>query len=229
VVMPDAEVDATARNVVASAYGCAGQRCMAASALIAVGDCDAILDAIEVRAREIVLDQHMGSVISPAAKARIEAAIARAESDGARIRVDGRGATVAGKEAGCWVGATLIDQLAPGHPCLTEEIFGPVLSILRVPTLEDAIRVERASPFGNAASIFTRDGATAAAFERAATAGMVGINLGVPVPREPFAFGGWNDSKFGHGDITGLDGARFWTRPKKVTRKWNAPSENWMS
>ncbi len=230
VVVPDADVELTAKNVVASATGCAGQRCMAASVLVAVGDCDVILAAIEDEMRKIVPGETMGAIISRAAQERIERYIDQAEADGATIRVDGRGATVSGKPHGFYVGPTLIDGLEAGHPAACDEIFGPVLTVLRVGTLEEALAIENGNPFGNAASIYTTNGATARYFEQRASAGMIGVNIGVPVPREPFSFGGWNDSRFGVGDITGTDGLSFWTKAKKTTTKWSVDSgRNWMS
>jgi len=143
---------------------------------------------------------------------------------------DGRGAVAPGKPEGLYVGPTIIDGITPSHESVRDEIFGPVLSVLRVDTLDQAIAIENASPFGNAASLFTGSGAAAAHFEQRVRAGMVGINIGVPVPREPFSFGGWNDSRFGIGDITGRDAISFWTKTRKVTRKWAASgARNWMS
>jgi len=230
VVVPDADPAITARNVVSSACGCAGQRCMAASVLILVGEADTILDAIEEEMRQVVAGENMGAIISAEAKQRIESYITRAEESGATLRLDGRGVEIPGKEDGHYVGATLIDGVEPGHEAACDEIFGPVLTVLRVDTLEQALEIENASPYGNAASIYTSSGATARHFEARASAGMIGVNIGVPVPREPFSFGGWNQSKFGEGDITGHDGLRFWTKTKKVTQKWTAgASQNWMS
>jgi len=230
VVVPDADPEITAKNVVSSATGCAGQRCMAASVLIAVGDCSEVLAAIEREMKTVIPGENLGAIISADAKARIEGYIDRAESAGAGIPVDGRGATVAGKEGGHYVGPTLIDGVDIGHESACEEIFGPVLTVLHVDTLEEALEIENANPYGNAASIYTTSGATARYFEDRASAGMIGINIGVPVPREPFSFGGWNDSRFGMGDITGEDGIRFWTKEKKVTQKWSAgAARNWMS
>jgi malonate-semialdehyde dehydrogenase (acetylating)/methylmalonate-semialdehyde dehydrogenase len=172
----------------------------------------------------------MGAIISAAAEERIESYIDRAEEAGAKISVDGRGASVAGKEGGCYVGATLIDGVDIGNECACDEIFGPVLTVLHVDTLDEAIAIENANPYGNAAAIYTTSGATARYFEDRASAGMIGINIGVPVPREPFSFGGWNESRFGIGDITGEDGIRFWTKEKKITQKWSASAaQNWMS
>lgn len=230
VVVPDADPDITAKNVVASAMGCAGQRCMAASVLILVGNTGNILEQILAEAKKIRVGEDLGSVISPAAKERIESYVTRAEKDGYQILLDGRGAQVVGKEKGSYVGPTLIAGVPPGAECACDEIFGPVLSIIQVNTLDEAIAIENSNPYGNAASIYTSSGAVARYFSERANAGMVGINIGVPVPREPFSFGGWNDSKFGHGDITGMDGVRFWTKLKKITTKWTASAaQNWMS
>lgn len=230
VVVPDADPEITAKNVVASAMGCAGQRCMAASVLILVGDTDNILEQIVAEAKKIRVGEDLGAVISAAAKERIEGYITRAAAAGYWILLDGRGAGVKGKEKGTYVGPTLIEGVPPGAECACDEIFGPVLSIIRVNTLDEALAIENNNPYGNAASIYTNSGAVARYFSERASAGMVGINIGVPVPREPFSFGGWNDSKFGHGDITGMDGVRFWTKLKKITTKWTASaSQNWMS
>lgn len=230
VAVPDADVIITAKNVTSSAIGCAGQRCMAASVLILVGDCDHLLSAICDEMRLVVPGKNLGAIISAEARTRIEGYITRAENNGAKILVDGRGAKVPGKENGYYVGPTVIDAVDPGADCACDEIFGPVLTVLRVPTLDDALAIENTNPYGNAASIYTTTGATARYFESRASAGMIGINIGVPVPREPFSFGGWNDSRFGTGDITGEDGLRFWTQEKKITQKWTATAaQNWMS
>jgi malonate-semialdehyde dehydrogenase (acetylating)/methylmalonate-semialdehyde dehydrogenase len=230
VVMPDADPGLTAKNVVSSAFGCAGQRCMAASVLLAVGDCEDVIEAIVAEARGIRAGTDLGAIISAAARDRIVAYIERSVARGLTLTVDGRGVKVPGKEHGNYVGPTIIDGAQPGDEAACDEIFGPVITIIRVPTFEAAMAIENASPYGNAASIYTCDGATAAAFEHRAHAGMIGINIGVPVPREPFAFGGWNDSHFGIGDITGRDAISFWTRTRKVTRKWSAAAaKNWMS
>lgn len=230
VVVPDADPEITAKNVVSSAVGCAGQRCMAASVLITVGDCAAVMEAIVAEMRAVVPGENLGAIISAEAKERIEGYIDRAEAAGAKILVDGRGATVTGKEQGHYVGPTLIDGIDIGSECACDEIFGPVLTVLHVSSLDEALAIENANPYGNAASIYTSSGATARYFEDRASAGMIGINIGVPVPREPFSFGGWNDSAFGAGDITGDDGIRFWTKQKKITQKWSASAaQNWMS
>ncbi len=228
VVIPDADVEITAKNVVNSAMGCAGQRCMAASVVILVGSCDHILQAMVTQAAKIRTGEDMGAMISVSARDRVISYIDRAQKRGAKLLLDGRGAK--GRENGYYVGPTIIDGIQPGDECACDEIFGPVLSVLRVDTLDEALAIEQQSPYGNAASIYTSDGGTAVYFEERAHAGMIGVNIGVPVPREPFAFGGWNESKFGVGDITGRDAVGFWTKTKKITKKWSAGAgRNWMS
>jgi malonate-semialdehyde dehydrogenase (acetylating)/methylmalonate-semialdehyde dehydrogenase len=137
---------------------------------------------------------------------------------------------VAGKENGTYVGPTIIDFVTPDMSVAREEIFGPVISILRTKTLDEAIEIENANPYGNAASVFTQSGGLARLVAEKVSAGMIGVNIGVPVPREPFSFGGWNESKFGACDITGKSSIEFWTRLKKITTKWNPEAKtNWMS
>ena len=230
-VLPDANPQMTATNVTASMSGCAGQRCMAASAMLAIGDVNPIIDQICVESRKIVPGKNLGAVISKAAgKTRIENYISEAESQGAKILVDGRNAVVEGKENGTYVGATVIDFVTPEMSVATEEIFGPVISIMRTETLDEALKIENANPYGNAASVFTQSGGAARYIMEHASAGMIGVNIGVPVPREPFSFGGWNDSRFGANDITGKSSIEFWTKLKKTTTKWNAEAGvNWMS
>lgn len=230
IVLPDAEPAMTAQNVTASMSGCAGQRCMAASALLAVGPVDAIIEKICEEARQVVPGKNLGAVISAEARDRIERYITEAEQQGATIRVDGRGVRVPGCENGYYVGPTVIDYVRPEMAVAREEIFGPVISIIRTRTVDEALEIENANPYGNAASVFTRDGGMARYIMERASAGMIGVNVGVPVPREPFSFGGWNESRFGVGDITGKSSVHFWTQLKKTTTKWNpAAGTNWMS
>jgi malonate-semialdehyde dehydrogenase (acetylating)/methylmalonate-semialdehyde dehydrogenase len=230
VVLPDAKEDLTAQNVTASMSGCAGQRCMAASAMVGVGNVDHIIQKICEEARKIIPGKNLGAVISKEAKERIEKYITEAERQGAKILVDGRGAKVEGKENGTYVGPTVIDFVTPGMAVASEEIFGPVLSIMRTETIDEAIAIENKNPYGNAASVFTQNGGYARYVMEKASAGMIGVNIGVPVPREPFSFGGWNESKFGVGDITGKSSIEFWTKLKKSTTKWNPEAGiNWMS
>jgi malonate-semialdehyde dehydrogenase (acetylating)/methylmalonate-semialdehyde dehydrogenase len=229
-VLPDANPKMTATNVTASMSGCAGQRCMAASAMLAVGKVDSIINQICEEARKVIPGVNLGAVISKSAKERIENYITEAEKDGAKILVDGRGAVVKGKENGTYVGPTVIDYVTPEMSVAREEIFGPVISIMRTETLDEAIKIENANPYGNAASVFTQSGGLARYVIEHASAGMVGVNIGVPVPREPFSFGGWNDSRFGANDITGKSSIEFWTKLKKTTTKWNPEAGiNWMS
>ena len=229
-VLPDANPAMTASNVTASMSGCAGQRCMAASAMLAVGNVDPIIDQICTEARKVVPGKNLGAVISVAAKERIEGYISEAERNGAKILVDGRGAVVEGKENGTYVGPTVIDYVTPAMSVATEEIFGPVISIMRTNTLDEAIKIENDSPYGNAAAVFTQSGGLARYVMEHASAGMIGVNIGVPVPREPFSFGGWNESRFGTNDITGKSSIEFWTKLKKTTTKWNPEAGvNWMS
>ena len=229
-VLPDAIPAMTAQNVAASMSGCAGQRCMAASAMVAVGAVDHIIEKICDEARKIIPGKNLGAVINRQSKERIEKYITEAERDGAKILVDGRNTVVAGKEKGTYVGPTVIDFVKPEMSVAREEIFGPVISIMRTHTVDEALAIENANPYGNAASVFTQSGGIARYIIDNASAGMVGVNVGVPVPREPFSFGGWNESKFGVGDITGKSSVEFWTKLKKSTTKWNPEAGiNWMS
>ncbi|MFV1981277.1 MAG: CoA-acylating methylmalonate-semialdehyde dehydrogenase, partial [Rhodothermia bacterium] len=231
VVVPDADVEMTASNVVASVAGCAGQRCMAASVLLAVGDVDHIIDRIHSMMADLKGGSDLGAIISTAAFDRITGYLERAEENGASLRLDGRSAIADGVHpAGKFLGASIIDHARPDHEASCDEIFGPTLTIVRCDTLDEAIEIENASPYGNAAAIYTSSGGTATYFAERAGAGMIGVNIGVPVPREPFAFGGWNDSSFGGGDITGKTAIDFWTRTKKITTKWSdSDRSNWMS
>ncbi|MBS1631976.1 MAG: CoA-acylating methylmalonate-semialdehyde dehydrogenase [Bacteroidetes bacterium] len=229
-VLPDAKADMTAQNVAASMSGCAGQRCMAASAMVGVGNIDHIIDKICDEAKKIVPGKNLGAVISKEAKERIERYITEAEKQGAKVLVDGRNVKVDGKENGTYVGPTVIDYVKPDMSAAKEEIFGPVISIMRTQTLDEALAIENSNPYGNAASVFTQNGGLARYVIDHASAGMIGVNVGVPVPREPFSFGGWNESKFGVGDITGKSSIEFWTKLKKNTTKWNPEAGvNWMS
>ncbi len=230
IVLPDAQPEMTATNIVASATGCAGQRCMAASTLLAVGAVDHIIDLIVQESKNGVCGTNLGAIISKTAKERIERNISEAENKGARVLVDGRNTVVPGKENGYYIGPTIIDDVQPGMAIAREEIFGPVLSIVRVKNVAEALSVQNSNPYGNAVGIFTQNGGAARHISDRVSAGMVGVNIGVPVPREPFSFGGWNDSKFGALDITGKSSIEFWTKLKKITTKWNAEAGvNWMS
>jgi len=227
-LMGDADFDLATSNIPASAFGCAGQRCMAASTLVAIGDdVQRFIDRIAAVTKGLQLGRDIGPVIDAAAVERIERMITQAEQMGAKVIVDGRGHK--GPGGGNWVGPTIMDYVTPEMPAGCDEIFGPTLSIIRAKTLDEALHIENRNPYGNAASIFTSDGGTARYAVERFQAGMCGVNIGVPVPREPFSFAGWNQSAFGHGDMTGYDGFRFWTRARKVTTKWaKQADQTWM-
>ncbi len=235
IVVPDADRDLTAQAVVDSFTGCAGQRCMAGSVLVAVADVQHVIDEVVARASRVGIGTTMGAIIDEPARARIEAAIDRAERDGARILLDGRRrgpaeGTPDAWRSGSWIGPTIVDGVTPDMALAQAEVFGPVLSIVRVATLGEALAVEARSPFGNACSIFTTSGGVAQHVAERARAGMIGVNVGVPVPREPFSFGGMGESRFGQGDVTGPGGIELWTQVKKITRKWSSQTDaNWMS
>jgi malonate-semialdehyde dehydrogenase (acetylating)/methylmalonate-semialdehyde dehydrogenase len=230
IVVPDADPKVTVPGVIASFTGCAGQRCMAASLMIAVGNSDGIINQIKEKAATMAIGCGMGAIISKEAKERIIAAINNAEASGAKIILDGRNVTPpAGHEGGFWVGPTIIDHAKAEMDCAKTEIFGPVLTIVRAKDLTEALNIDARSSYGNATSVFTTTGSVARRVAETSSSGMVGINIGVPVPREPFSFGGTKDSKFGHGDITGESSLDFWTDRKKITTKWDVQTDTtWM-
>ncbi len=229
-VLPDADMKMTAENVVASMSGMAGQRCMAASVMIAIGDCGDLIALIIEEAKKVVPGKNLGAIISSQAKKRIEEHIKFAQEDGAQIILDGRGVIVKGKEAGNYIGPTIIDHVKPHMRAAHEEIFGPVLSIIRAQTIDEGIKIQNSNAYGNGASVYTQSGSLASYVKQKLSAGMIGTNIGVPVPREPFSFGGTKASKFGAGDITGVSSIGFWTQLVKYTTKWSAKDKtNWMS
>ncbi|MBG6085266.1 CoA-acylating methylmalonate-semialdehyde dehydrogenase [Zhihengliuella flava] len=232
VVMPDADMDVAADHLTAAAFGSAGQRCMAISVAVAVGEAgDLVIDKLVQRAREVKVangtdpSADMGPVITPASKSRIQQIVGEAESDGAAVLVDGRDLVVQDHEEGFFVGPTLLDQVQSEMSAYTEEIFGPVLVVVRVETLEDAIHLVNSNPYGNGTAIFTSSGYAARTFTRRIQVGMVGINVPLPVPVAWHSFGGWKDSLFGEHHIYGPDGIRFYTRSKAVTTRWPEVSE----
>jgi malonate-semialdehyde dehydrogenase (acetylating)/methylmalonate-semialdehyde dehydrogenase len=237
-LLPDADSELVAKGIADSFTGCAGQRCMAASVLCTVEPnveaskkIDQLIQAIVKQAKSIELGKDMGAIISADSLKKLETAISHAEKDGAKILLDGRKPKAPSSyENGNWLGPTVLDQVRPGAQAATEELFGPLLTIIRCKSIEEALRIEESSPYGNAISVFTQNGAAAEEVARRSKVGMVGINIGVPVPREPFSFGGTFSSKFGHGDITGAHSLDFWSNIKKITTKW-APQrdQNWMS
>lgn len=224
VVLPDADIEMTTGDIINSCFGSAGQRCMAASVMLTIGEQKACVDRLVEKTKAIKAGQGAGDcppVIDEAAVTRITRYITEAEKAGAEILVDGRswtGSVNGGK--GFWVGPTIIKHSSHTDAAMKEEIFGPVISLYVCKNRDEAIAIENASPFGNAASIYTSVGQNADWYTKRFDAAMVGVNIGVPVPREPFAFGGWNDSKFGDMDITGDGGIEFFTRRRKITTKW---------
>ncbi len=231
IVMPDADPEMTSTNVVSSVTGCAGQRCMAASVLVAVGNSEPILSRIREKMAALKAGRDIGAIISETAYERITGYLDRASTNGAELTLDGRMAVSEdAPDGGHYLGGSIIDHATPDHEASCDEIFGPTLTIIRCESLDDALEIENASRYGNAAAIYTSNGGTAQYFSDRASAGMIGVNIGVPVPREPFAFGGWNASSFGGGDITGDSAITFWSRQKKITTKWSDQhGSNWMS
>ncbi|RYJ05236.1 MAG: CoA-acylating methylmalonate-semialdehyde dehydrogenase, partial [Actinomycetales bacterium] len=215
VVMPDADLDFAADHIVAAGYGSAGQRCMAISAVIAVGPAaDTLVDKIRERTHDIKVgvgtdpDAGMGPVVTQASRDRIVDYIGQGESAGAKVVVDGRDLVVEDHEEGFFVGPTLIDHVSTDMSVYTDEIFGPVLAVLRVPSLEAAIELINANPYGNGTAVFTSSGEVARTFQRDVHVGMIGINVPVPVPMAFHSFGGWKDSLFGDHHIHGPEGVR---------------------
>lgn len=231
VILADADMDQAADHLTAAAFGSAGQRCMAISVAVAVGDAaDLMVQKVKERAKNITVaegtrtDSDMGPVITPAARDRIVKIVGEAESDGAALVVDGRDLVIEGHEEGFFVGPTVIDRVRTEMSAYSEEIFGPVLLVIRVPDLDAAIEVINANPYGNGTAIFTSSGAYARKFQRAVKVGMIGVNIPLPVPVAWHSFGGWNDSLFGDLHIYGSDGVRFYTRGKVVTQRWLEPA-----
>lgn len=231
ILLPDADPEMSGVGIADSFTGCAGQRCMAASVLLAVGDVDKQIENIVSRAKSTSLGDKMGAIITKEQMDFLNGAIEKAKQDGAKILLDGREASKpSGLEGGYWLGPTILDGVKEDSDASKVELFGPIISIIRCSNITEALKIENANEYGNAASVFTNSGALAEVVAKNASAGMVGINIGVPVPREPFSFGGINDSKFGHGDITGENSLNFWSHNKKVTTKWQMQNDhNWMS
>ncbi|KHD89681.1 MAG: methylmalonate-semialdehyde dehydrogenase [Bdellovibrio sp. ArHS] len=231
VLLPDAHPELAGLAISDSFTGCAGQRCMAAAVLLAVGDVDQHIQKIIERARSLELGKDMGAIITRGQVEFLNKAIKKAELEGAKILLDGRKIKPPlGFEEGHWIGPTIIDNVSPHSEIAKIELFGPVLSILRCKDISEAMRIENTVEYGNACSVFTSSGSLAEKVVRMASTGMVGVNVGVPVPREPFSFGGVNASKFGHGDITGHHSLDFWSNVKKVTVKWEKQEDTtWMS
>ena len=231
VVMPDADLDAAADAAVSAAYGSAGERCMAVSVLVAVGEvADPLVDKIAERMGKLVIGggfderSEMGPLITREARDRVASYVAGATDEGARVVVDGREKHF--DESGFFIGTSLVDDVKPGMKVYDEEIFGPVLSVVRVETFEDAVELINANQFANGVAIFTRDGKSAREFEFAIEVGMVGVNVPIPVPVGSFSFGGWKKSLFGDTHMYGAEAFNFYTRRKVVTTRWPDPTQS---
>lgn len=227
VVLPDADLEYAAEHLTAAAYGSAGERCMAVSVAVAVGDAgDELVNTLERHARGVQVGagtdetSEMGPLVTAAARERIVGHIDESERHGAAIVVDGRDLTVDGYEDGFWLGPTLIDQVSSDAGVYREELFGPVLVVVRAATLDEAIKLINANPYGNGTAIFTENGDAARRFQRGVHVGMVGVNVPIPTPMSYYSFGGWKDSLFGEHHVHGMEGVRFYTRTKAVTQRW---------
>jgi malonate-semialdehyde dehydrogenase (acetylating) / methylmalonate-semialdehyde dehydrogenase len=225
VVLPDADLEFAAGHLTAAAFGSAGQRCMAISAAVVVGEAgDALVEALRAKASAVKVgpgrdpDSEMGPVVTREARDRIVGYVDGA--DGATVVVDGRGLVVDGYENGFFVGPTVLDHVTAGMAAYRDEIFGPVLVVTRVDTLDEAIAFVNANPYGNGTAVFTASGESARRFQREVSVGMVGINVPIPVPMAYHSFGGWKDSLFGESHVHGPEGVRFYTRAKVVTARW---------
>jgi malonate-semialdehyde dehydrogenase (acetylating)/methylmalonate-semialdehyde dehydrogenase len=229
VVLPDADVDAAADAAISAGYGSAGERCMAISVVVAVGGvADPLVDAIAARIPDVVVGagddptSMMGPLITAEHRERVRSYVDGAAGEGARVVVDGGVLPGDGFFAGC----ALLDEVEPGMRVYDDEIFGPVLSVVRVDTYDQAVALVNANPYGNGVALFTRDGGAARRFEREVTVGMIGINVPIPVPVAWQSFGGWKASLFGDAQMYGPEGIRFYTRPKVVTTRWPDPSSS---
>lgn len=228
VIMPDADLEQAADALMGAAYGSAGERCMAVSVAVPVGEAtaDRLVDLLRERIDQLTLGPSLdpasdvGPVVGPDAKERIERYIGIGEQEGATLLVDGRGAEVAGHPDGFWVGATLFDHVTPDMQIYKDEIFGPVLCVVRAEDYEEALRLPSEHEYGNGVAIFTRDGDTARDFTSRVDAGMVGVNVPIPVPIAYYTFGGWKASGFGDLNQHGTDGLKFYTKTKTVTTRW---------
>ncbi len=229
-VLPDADLDLVADSAVNAGFGSAGERCMAISVVVAVEPvADALIERITSRMSGLRVGDgrrgcDMGPLVTEAHRDMVASYIAIAEEDGARVVVDGRGIEVDGEADGFWLGPTLIDELPTSSRAYTEEIFGPVLGVVRVRSYEEGVALIYRGAFGNGTAIFTNDGGAARRFQNEVQVGMIGINVPIPVPVATFSFGGWRSSLFGDTKAHGAEGVRFFTQQKAITSRWLDPS-----
>ena len=230
VILPDADLDLAADSMVNAGFGSAGERCMAISACVAVGPiADDLVAKIAERTTPLKIgdgtkNTDMGPLVTKAHRDKVASYIDAGEADGAKIVVDGRTVTADGGAEGFWLGPTLIDHVTPEMSVYTDEIFGPVLSVIRVETYDDALELINSNPYGNGTAIFTNDGGAARRFQNEVEVGMIGINVPIPVPMAYFSFGGWKASLFGDSHAHGTEGVHFFTRGKAITSRWLDPS-----
>ena len=230
IVLPDADLDLAADAMVNAGFGSAGERCMAISALVAVGDiADELVAKIKDRTDTLKIgdgtqDSDMGPLVTKVHRDKVASYIDAGENDGATIVVDGRTVQANGGKDGFWLGPTLIDHVTTDMSVYTDEIFGPVLSVIRVDSYDEALELVNSSQFGNGTAIFTNDGGAARRFQNEVEVGMVGINVPIPVPMAYYSFGGWKNSLFGDTHAHGTEGVHFFTRGKVVTTRWLDPS-----
>ncbi|MEC3976304.1 CoA-acylating methylmalonate-semialdehyde dehydrogenase [Amycolatopsis sp. H20-H5] len=227
VVLPDADIAGAVDAAVSAGYGSAGERCMAISVVVAVGDsADELVAAIAERTRKLKTgpgtdeSSQMGPVVTAAARDRIVSYVDSGVESGAELVVDGRGFSPEDHQGGFWVGPTLFDHVTREMPVYTDEIFGPVLVVVRADSCEAALEIVNGNQYGNGTAIFTADGLAAREYQRRVTVGMVGINVPIPVPMAYYSFGGWKDSLFGDTHVHGAEGVRFYTRGKAITSRW---------
>ncbi len=230
VILPDADLDLAADAMVNAGFGSAGERCMAISACVAVGPiADDLVAKITERTTPLKIgdgtrNTDMGPLVTKAHRDKVASYIDAGEADGAKIVVDGRSVTPDGGQDGFWLGPTLIDHVTPQMSVYTDEIFGPVLSVIRVETYDQALDLINANPYGNGTAIFTNDGGAARRFQNEVEVGMIGINVPIPVPMAYYSFGGWKASLFGDTHAHGTEGVHFFTRAKAITQRWLDPS-----
>ncbi|HET7845995.1 MAG TPA: CoA-acylating methylmalonate-semialdehyde dehydrogenase [Acidimicrobiia bacterium] len=230
IVLPDADIDLAADSAVSAGYGSAGERCMAISAVLTIGEAgDRLIEGIQTRIEKLKVGPgdepgvEMGPLVTKAHLDRVRGYVDAGVSEGAALVADGRSLVVDGHEDGFFLGPTLFDRVTPAMSIYTDEIFGPVLSTVRMDHFEDAIRLINQNPYGNGTAIFTNDGGAARKFQQEIQVGMVGINVPIPVPLSFYSFGGWKDSIFGSHAIYGPEGVHFYTRQKVVISRWADP------